>query len=139
MGMKAYEELKELLCRELDEITEKGELSAGSLETIHKLTDSIKNIDKIMMLEEDGGYSQGGDWEARGMYGHHSYNDDGNSYRGRKRDAMGRYSREGGEHGYSRDGGDRDHMVRKLREMMDGANTQDRETIRKCIKAIENA
>lgn len=129
MSMQKYEELKELLCRELDEITEKGELSAGSLETVHKLTDSIKNIDKIMMLEEDG-YSQGGDWEARGVYGHHSYDEGGNSYRGRKRDSMGRYSRDGSE---------REHMVRKLREMMDGASTQERETIRKCINKIENA
>ena len=137
MSMQKYEELKELLCRELDEITEKGELSAGSLETVHKLTDSIKNIDKIMMLEEDG-YSQGGDWEARGMYGHHSYDEGGNSYRGRKRDSMGRYSRDDGRM-YSRDGSEKEHMVRKLREMMDGASGQERETIRKCINKIENA
>ena len=129
MSMQMYEELKELLCHELREITEKGELSAGSLETIHKLTDSIKNIDKIVMLEEDG-YSQGGDWEARGVYGHHDYHDDGHSYRYRKRDSMGRYSKDGSE---------RDHMVRKLREMMDGASGQERETIRKCISKIENA
>ena len=126
MSMQMYEELKELLCHELSEITEKGELSAGSLETVHKLTDTIKNIDKIMMLEEDG-YSQGGDWEARGVYGHH---DDGHSYRYRKRDSMGRYSKDGSE---------REHMVRKLREMMDSASGQERETIRKCISKIENA
>lgn len=137
MSMQKYEELKELLCRELDEITEKGELSAGSLETVHKLTDSIKNIDKIMMLEEDG-YSQGGDWEARGMYGHHSYDEGGNSYRARKRDSMGRYSRDDGRM-YSRDGSEKEHMVRKLREMMDGASGQEREIIRKCINKIENA
>lgn len=137
MSMQKYEELKELLCRELDEITEKGELSAGSLETVHKLTDSIKNIDKIMMLEEDG-YSQGGDWEARGMYGHHSYDEGGNSYRGRKRDSMGRYSRDDGRM-YSRDGGEKENMIRKLREMMDGASGQEREIIRKCINKIENA
>ena len=46
-------ELKEKLCEELDEIARKPEMSAGDLEAAHKLTDTIKNIDKIEMLEED--------------------------------------------------------------------------------------
>ena len=89
--MKYLEELKEMLCEELEKIGKKGELSAGSLETVHKLTDTIKNLGKIEMLEEQsGGYSH----------------ESGNSYargRGRnaKRDSMGRYSREGG---YSEEG-----------------------------------
>ena len=136
MSMQKYEELKELLCRELDEITEKGELSPGSLDTVQKLTDSIKNINKIMMLEEDG-YSQGGDWEARGVYGHHSYDEGGNSYRGRKRDSMGRYARDDGRM-YSRDGSEKEHMMKKLREMMDNASSQqERETIRKIINKLD--
>lgn len=81
-------ELKEKLCEELKEIARKGELGAGDLEIVHKLTDTIKNLDKIEMLEEHGDYSRAGDWEAdmRGTYGR------GSSYRGRKRDSMGRYS-----------------------------------------------
>ena len=59
--MEYMYELKEKLCDELEEIANKGELGAGDLEIIHKLTDTIKNIDKIGMLEEDGGYSQAGD------------------------------------------------------------------------------
>lgn len=54
---KNMEKLRKLLCNELDEIAEQGELSAGDLETVHKLTDTVKNIDKIDMLEDDG-YSQ---------------------------------------------------------------------------------
>ena len=45
-------ELKEKLCEELKEIARKGELGAGDLEIVHKLTDTIKNLDKIEMLEE---------------------------------------------------------------------------------------
>lgn len=98
--------IKEKLMDELYEIEEKmkkssgGKVSAGDLEYIHKLTDSIKNIDKIEMLEEGGGYSEESNWMADGrMYGT-SY-DDGMSYargRGRnaKRDSMGRYSSRGG-------------------------------------------
>ena len=109
--MKALYELKDKLQMELEEIANKPELSAGDLETVHKLTDTIKNIDKICMLEEEGysedGYGRGG-WEARGGYGGgHVLYDGGSSYRGRKRDSMGRYSRDGGTryNGYSRDAG----------------------------------
>ena len=65
--MKALYDLKEMLSAELEEIARKPEMSAGDLETVHKLTDTIKNIDKICALEEDGGYSEAGDWE--GDYG----------------------------------------------------------------------
>ena len=100
--------IKEKLMDELYEIEEKmkkssgGKLSAGDIETIHKLTDTIKNIDKIEMLEEGGGYSEESNWMADGrMYGT-SY-EDGMSYargRGRnaKRDSRGRYSRDGGSY-----------------------------------------
>ena len=43
--MHKMEELKEMLCEELDKITKKGELSAGSLDVVDKLTHSIKSID----------------------------------------------------------------------------------------------
>lgn len=52
--MKYLHELKEKLCEELQEIAEKQDMSAGDLEAAHKLTDTIKNIDKIEMLEADG-------------------------------------------------------------------------------------
>lgn len=143
MGMKAMHELKDMLCRELDKISEQGELSAGSLETAHKLTDTIKNIDKIMMLEEDGGYSErgemmpysqrhgysrDGDWEARGRFGH-SYDDGGSSYRNNRRDSMGRYSRDDG----------RTALMSEMESMMQRASGQDRETIRRAMEELRNA
>lgn len=42
MSMKVMYDLKDMLCAELDEIGKKGEMSAGDLETVHKLTDTIK-------------------------------------------------------------------------------------------------
>ena len=54
--MKALYELKEKFEMELEELARKGELGAGDLELAHKLTDTIKNIDKICALEENGGY-----------------------------------------------------------------------------------
>ena len=74
MGMKSMYDLRDMLCKELDEIARKGELGAGDLDIAHKLVSTIKNIDKIDMMEDDGyseHYSRGGDWEAdmRGTYG----------------------------------------------------------------------
>lgn len=123
MSMNAMYDLRDMLCKELDEVARKGELGAGDLEIVHKLTDTIKNIDKIEMMEDDG-YSRGGDWEAdmRGTYGR------GSSYRGRHRDARGRYSRTDA----------REHMRKQLDDMMRNADDdRTREAIRRCLDAVE--
>lgn len=133
--MAKMEELKEMLCEELDKIAKKGELSTGSLDVIDKLTHSIKSIDTIMAME-DAGYSERG--YSRDM----SYNDGrmmrgdsyerGNSYaRGRgsnaKRDSRGRYSSE-----YAMD-----DLHDKLQDMMEEAsNEREREAIRKVMNMI---
>lgn len=95
--MHKMEELKYKLCKELDEYAEKQKMSAGDLEIVHKLSDTIKNLAKIEMLEEEG---EGGSSYGGGS----SYARGGGRGRGRnaKRDSMGRYSREGG--GYSQEG-----------------------------------
>lgn len=126
--MKHWNELKDTLCRELDEIAEKGELSAGDLETVDKLTHTLKNLDKIMM---GGEYSNAGDWYAMGNYGRDGYRvdyRDGTSYRGRKRDNMGRYSRTDA----------REDMADKLRRMMDDApDSRTREALEKALRSME--
>ena len=79
MSKKAMYDLRNMLCDELDALARKGELGAGDLEIAHKITDTIKNIDKIEMLEDDGysrdedysrRYSRDGDWQSgmRGAY-----------------------------------------------------------------------
>lgn len=152
--MKHLEKLKEALCEELDKFGKSGDITVNSLEKIHKLTDTIKNIDKIMMLEEEEGYS-----EARGgrggSYMHGSSYDDDMMYserrgRGRnaKRDSMGRYSSEGGSYeggssyerggqvGYSRDEAT-DWMMRELGSMMEDADPKQREALKKCMRELE--
>ena len=131
MSMKILYDLKDMLCGELDEIGKKGEMSAGDLETVHKLTDTIKNIDKITMLEENGysrdeDDSRDGDWNAnmRGNYGRgSSYARRGSHY------VRGHYSRDDG----------RDSLMRKLDEMMRSTDGYDRETIQRCIDELKNA
>ena len=134
--MEKLYDLKEKLCEELEEYARKQDIGAGDLEAIHKLTDTIKNIDKIEMLEEDG-YSQDG------PYGY-----DGSSYANRgkhwvrghySRDAMGR-NRDLGKSGrrYSRDDG-RSEMMEHLEMALDAASEQDREDIKRFMRKLENA
>ena len=90
--MEYIEKIKKMLCKELDEYAMKGKLTMADLDAVHKLTDTVKNLDKIAMLD-DGGYSEGRSY----MHGS-SYDDDMmySERRGRgkyaKRDSMGRYS-----------------------------------------------
>lgn len=159
--MKHLEKLRDALCEELDKFAKSGDITVNSLDKIHKLTDTIKNIDKIMVLEEESGYSEAGEWMADGRMRGTSY------ARGRgrnaKRDSMGRYSRddsyseEGGSYrddssyardgrgnsrasrsGYSRDEA-RDDMMNRLGEMMEDADPKEREALKECMRAIERA
>lgn len=139
MSMQTYHDLKDMLCRELDEITLKGELTAGSLDTVDKLTHSIKSIETIIAMNEaqDG---ESGYYPYMG--GYRSY--DGDSMRGmrsgaRKRDAMGRYSRDNRRNGYSRDDA-RDEMIADLRDLMqDAPDEHTKKRFQSFIRELENA
>lgn len=82
-------ELKEMLMKELEEYGKKGELKdVGSLDIVDKLAHAIKNICKIIEAEEMEGESSYARGRSRAMGGQ-------SMARGRRRDSMGRYSREG--------------------------------------------
>lgn len=128
-------ELKEKLCKELEEYGGKEDMTAGSLEVIDKLAHSIKNIGKVIEMYEEDEYSNADGPYRDGMTGNMgggSYarvgrgGNRGGTYRGRyegsyargrgrnaKRDNMGRYSSEG----YSRADG-MDEMIDSIRSMM---------------------
>lgn len=138
--MKALYDLKDKLHDELDEIARKPEMGAGDLELIHKLTDTIKNIDKICMLEEEGGYSsaadgdygRGASYANRGQHyvrGHYSRDGRGNMdgrYSSR-RDSRGRYSRDDG----------REEMIEHVRMAIDTAPDEYKEDIKRFLREIE--
>ena len=155
--MHYMHDLKDLLCAELEDYAEKGKksgkMSMGDLDSIHKLTDTVKNILKIDMLEGETGYSEDGAYIGEGRIYGTSY-DRGTSYargRGRyaKRDSMGRYSRDDGYMrrdgrgmrygGYSRDDG-KAYMMEQLEEMMDDAEKPaEKEALRRCMEALKRA
>ena len=160
--MNYMEDLKDLLCAELEDYAEKGKksgkMSMGDLDSIHKLTDTVKNILKIDMLEEESGYSEDGHYIGEGRIYGTSYDDEmrrggGYSYargRGRyaKRDSMGRYSRDDGymrrdvrgmRDGYSRDDG-KAYMMEQLEDMMEDAEKPaEKEALRRCMEALKRA
>ena len=68
MSTKAMYDLKEMLCTDLDQYAKKGSLTRNDLDTVHMITDTVKNLEKITMMEEEG-YSYGeGNWNAMGSY-----------------------------------------------------------------------
>lgn len=162
--MQDFEKLEKMLCKELEEMSEQGKLSAGSLDVIHKLTDTVKNLKKIEMLDgEDGGeYSQRyyrdadgnsyaprrGSRYVRGYYrdgdrsyGGHSYEGEEGGYSGTYADRDRGYSgvRRDSRGRYSRDES-RDHIISRVGEMMSVATTsEEREALEKCLRALQNA
>ena len=121
--MKVYQDIADMLERELGQIADKRELTSNSLDVMGKAVDIIKDIETIEAMREAGdeGYSH--------YYPNYMY-DDGMSYaRGRrgnvKRDSMGRYSSEYRDmRGYSNED-EKDHMISELdkleREATDGS------------------
>lgn len=131
MSKNLYD-LREMLCEELDEYNRdaKNGLNERALDTVHKLTDTIKNIDKIMMLE-NGDYSRTGEWEAdmRGSYGRTENYSRGNSYANRGRHYVrGHYSR----------GDGRERMISDIENMMQDATGAERDAYKRALDILSN-
>lgn len=120
-------ELKEMLCKELKEYGEKGEMTAGTLDVVDKLAHTVKNLDKIIEAYDDGNSGYYPYAYDDGMNrGGRSYN--GGSYRGRSyaRRRDGRYSRDG--------------LADKMRELMEDApDDRTRQEIKRMVEKLENA
>lgn len=128
-----------------------GELTAGDVDYVDKLTHALKSIKTTLAMEEYAddysNDSMGGSYRGNGSYnrgsGERMYRDgesyEGGSYargRGRnaKRDSMGRYS---SERGYSYDDA-KSEMIERLHEVMESApdETAKRE-VKKLVEKME--
>lgn len=135
--MDAFYDLKDMLCQELEDLVKKGELSAGALDAVDKLTHSIKSLVTIIAMEE-GGYSNDGSYDGYngngGMNGG-SYNSYARGYSGRRgRDSMGRYT---SGRRYSRDEA-KDEVMRHLEKAMNGASGEQRKIIQDAVDELKN-
>lgn len=122
--MNKLYDLKDTLCRELEEYGQRGEISAGDLDAVDTLAHAIKNIDKIIGSYEEEDYSRMGN-------SYRTYERTPMSYargRGRnaKRDSRGRYASDDG-------------MIDQLYDMMNDANDEKtRHEIQKMISRLES-
>ena len=130
-------ELKEKLLRELEEYGSK-EMSAGSLNTIDTLAHAIKNLCKVIeAMEEDGGSSRR---SYRSSYTRERQG--GSSRNSYARDRMGRYTREGGNRGSSREGSYTredgiEDMVDNIRDMMQELPAEAQRDAQKFVQKLE--
>ena len=126
--MKYIEDLKEMLCDELDKIASKGELTAGSLDTVDKLSHSLKSVLTIMAMEDYGESYDDMPYER-------GYNRGGSRRNGR-RDSMGRYTRS-----YARGRSRRMYSgddLEKITEMMDEVeDPKVRQALQKALDKME--
>lgn len=148
-------ELKETLCKELEEYGRKKEMKAGDLEVIDKLTHTIKNLDKIIENYGENEYSgargrgSNARRDSRGRYSSEYARENYSNAMGNY-DAMGNmrggnysnrgYSNERGNN-YSMRGGysNANDMVMELRELMEDApDERTRMEFEKFIRKVEN-
>lgn len=120
--VKELNELCDVLGDELVEVNDKlrgGKMSAGDLDYVDKLTHAIKSIKTTIAME---GSDYSGD-DGRYMYGR--------SYRGRRRDSMGRYSSR-----YSR-AADMGALLDEMRGMMDSLPSDKRREVEQFVEKME--
>lgn len=128
--------LIDFICDELEDLerkTEKdGKLSMAEMQYVDTLAHAKKNLLKAEEMSDD--YSNGYDigYSRRG----YSRRSNGSSY-ARRRDSMGRYSRDGyGRNGYSMAG---DEMIDELRDLMEDApDEKTKAEFRKFISRMES-
>lgn len=112
--MEKMKKFCELIEMELGKIADKG-LTTSNLDTAYKLVDMYKDLKNTDYWETKGEYYDTVLMEMQGGYSHTDGRmmDDDYSMRGRKRDRMGRYSREDGmrHDDRMRRGGRRDYSM----------------------------
>lgn len=126
--------LKDEMCDELMELTDKKNRSPGDVEMIGEIVDIILDIHRIEDYCEGGEYSRTGDWEAdmRGTFGRDAGNgyNRGNSYANRGRHYVrGHYSRTDG----------RERMISDIEEMMQDATGAERDAYKQAANILRNA
>ena len=124
--------LKDEMCDELMELTDKKNRSPGDVEMIGEIVDIILDIHRIEDYCEGGEYSRAGEWEAdmRGNYGRTENYNRGNSYANRGRHYVrGHYSR----------GDGRERMISDIENMMQDATGTEREAYKRAADILRNA
>lgn len=153
--MNMFENLRDMLEREVQEIQKEGNLDTQKLDNLYKLMSALKHTNQCIEEEsmEEASYDNRG--MRYGMSNNYSrmmpYSMDNMSYARRDGDGDGRYNESrdnfrnrsyrgqsyGGSYEYSRDNSKR-KMVQKLETLMDDTMSEyDRNAIMDCIDKIK--
>lgn len=121
-----YEGIKDMLCRELDDVQHK-ELTSNNLEVIFKSVDILKDIASIEAMEEE--YSH--DYSGRPYYSYGESYDSRGRGRYADRDSQGRYASS-----YSRNySGSSEEEIRRLMEK--ASNEHEREVLKRALDSLK--
>ena len=82
MSKRMYEDLKEILCHELNEITRKGDIDREGLDDVYKLSSAITMIESLMKKGQQGQSEEYSNEYSRNSYEGGVSNDYGRSMRG---------------------------------------------------------
>lgn len=143
--MKMICDVKDKVLDLLHKANRADEFSMGDVDFLANALKAVKDACEVEEMMDDGGYSQAGDMMDNGPYGR------GSSYANRGRN-MGRNGvRDGGRDGgigyssrrdrmgrYSRDDG-RSEMMEHIRMAIETADGEDKETLKRFMRQIENA
>jgi hypothetical protein len=126
--MHKTEQIKEMLCKELDGYADK-KLDGGVLEVVDKLAHAIKNLDKI--IENEGGYSgRAYERDSRGRF----VGDYQNGY-SMNRDSY--YGGDNSQNGYSMNySRDMQSIKQELRDIMDRVDGQTRQRLQRIMEKM---
>ena len=131
--MESLYKLEDLLCKEIDKVTAKGDISPTDIKTLGDAVDIIKDIETVCAMKEYGNDDSSYSMSNRGystrrypMYrdSYDSY-DDMSYRRGRSRDEYSRHDQ-------------KEEMIMKLEQKLKNARTEEeRRTLRECIADLE--
>lgn len=140
--MRAMYELKDRLCKELEEISQQKDITESSLDIIDKLTHSIKSLETILAMKESGRYNSRDSYNSRDNYSNETYVDHngrsmistmGDYSERRGRDAMGRYTSRDGYSGH----GNHEELKHELENIYQYTkDEQSRNMIQKWLKEL---
>ena len=131
--MRTIKDFGELLCKQIDKINKKGDITPDELQRMDKAVDIIKDITVICAMEEYGKDPEEEMYSSMGYYGRNSRNMPAWSSQGR--DSMGRYS---SSMGYSRDDSAKQTMRHDLELKLAGArNEEERQMYMRMMDALE--
>lgn len=130
--MYNFDRIKDMIYREMDGISDEGQLTFDCVQALGEMVDILKDISTVEAMEESNyGYSNNDGYSQRGRKYY-----DGNSYGGSSygRGGNGSSMRSSYNGGYSRDDGTKRDMVQKLENLWNETRDEhDKEAIKRLL------